>query len=211
MDLPGWQAIYEELKDKNFEIIAAAQDTAGEEASGKFYDRAKATYTTLNDPQHTVSSLYNMINVPTGVWIDEEGRIVRPPEVAYSKEQEVLGQIIGNDRYIEGLYDWVENGSESKFVVPTEELTKQFSVRDPKLRLADTHFKLAVYYHGQDDEDAAAEHWQQAQRLNPNSWNYHRQQWSFQPKTAMKKWFKKFKALDGKPYYAPIDLPTEEE
>ncbi len=211
MDLPGWQAIYEELKDKNFEIIAAAQDTAGEAASGKFYDRAKATFTTLNDPQHTVSTLYHMINVPTGVWIDEQGQIVRPPEVAYSKEQKVLGQTIGSNRYVEGLYDWVENGADSKFVVPVEKLTEQFASVDPKLQLADTHFKLAVYYHEQGDEEAAAEHWQQAQNLNPESWNYHRQQWSFTPKTAMKNWFEKFKALDGKPYYAPIDLPETED
>jgi len=211
LDLPGWQAIYEELKDKNFEIVAAAQDTAGEAASGKFYDRAKATFTTLNDPRHNVSTLYHMINVPTGVWIDEDGRIVRPPEVAYSKEQKVLGQTIGDDRYIEGLYDWVEKGADSKFVVPVEKLTEQFAVVDPKLQLADTHFKLAVYYHNQGDEEAAAEHWQKAQSLNPESWNYHRQQWSFEPKTAMKHWFEKYKALKGKPYYAPLELPGSEE
>lgn len=198
------------MKDQNFEIIAAAQDTGGEEAAGKFYDRAKATFTTLLDPQHTVSTLYHMINVPTGVWIDEEGRIVRPPEVAYSKEQKILGQTIGDDRYIEGLYDWVANGADSEYVVPLEKLTEKLAVVDPKLLLADTHFKLAVYYHEQGNEEAANEHWQEAQRLNPDSWNYHRQQWSFEPRTALKKWFEKFQKLDGEPYYAPLELPPAE-
>ena len=67
--------MYEELKDQGFELIAAAQDTAGEAAAGKFYDRAKATFTTLIDKQHTVSTLYGMVNVPMGVWIDEEGHM----------------------------------------------------------------------------------------------------------------------------------------
>lgn len=199
------------MQDKNFEIVAAAQDTAGEAAAGKFYDRAKATFTALYDPQHTVSTLYHMINVPTGVWINEEGRIVRPPEVAYSKEQIVLGQTIGDNRYITGLYDWVENGADSAYVVPVDKLAEEFAVEDPKTLLADTHFKLAVHFHQQDNEEAASEHWLAAQRLNPDSWNYHRQQWSFDPKTATRNWFKKLQALKGKPYYAPLDLPDTEE
>ena len=77
------------MKDQNFEIISVAEDTAGEEAAGKFWDRAKATYTQLLDPTHLVSTLYNMTNVPTGVWINEEGRIVRPNEVAYSSKTEM--------------------------------------------------------------------------------------------------------------------------
>jgi hypothetical protein len=44
---------------------------------------AKPTYTKLIDEQHAVSKLYNMVNVPTGVWINEEGKIVRPNEVAF--------------------------------------------------------------------------------------------------------------------------------
>ena len=86
LDLAGWQALYEELQDKNFHIVAVAEDTAGEAAAGEWYDKAKATYTTLIDRDHVVSSLYHMVNVPTGVWIDEQGKIVRPSEVAYSRD-----------------------------------------------------------------------------------------------------------------------------
>ncbi len=198
------------MKDQNFEIVAVAQDTGGEEVCGKFYDRAKATFTTLIDRQHTVSTLYNMINVPTGVWIDEKGRIVRPPEVAYSKEQQVLGTTIGNDLYIAGLRDWVATGVESKFVMSPEKLKEQLRTPELKLRLADVHFKLATHFHDQHDADNSALHWKVAQELNPDSWNYHRQEWSFDPKTAGRKWFAKFRALQGKPYYAPLDLPEAE-
>lgn len=59
------------LKDRNFEIVAAAQDTGGEAAAGRWYDQAQATYTTLVETRHSVSSAYQFINVPMGVQIDE--------------------------------------------------------------------------------------------------------------------------------------------
>lgn len=148
-----------------------------------------------------------MVNVPSGVWIDEEGRIVRPPEVAYSKEQKVLGTTIGDNRYIAGLRDWIAKGPESRFVMPPEKLEPKLARRDPKLRLADAQFKLGVYFHQAGDQKSAEKHWHEAQKLNPESWNYHRQEWSFDPATAARKWFGKFRALGGKPYYEPLDLP----
>ena len=33
---------------------------------------------------HAVSSAFQFINVPTGVWIDERGRVVRPGEPAWT-------------------------------------------------------------------------------------------------------------------------------
>jgi AhpC/TSA family len=81
--LPGWQAIYLQLRDKNFEIISVAQDTNGVKDAGPWITAASPTYTALIDEKHLVSKLYNMVNVPTGVWINEEGKIVRPNEVAF--------------------------------------------------------------------------------------------------------------------------------
>jgi len=207
--LPGWQAVYAELGPKNFEIVAAAQDTAGEEAAGKFYDRAKATYTTLIDADHKVSTLFHMVNVPTGVWIDEQGRIVRPPEVAYTTAK-VLGLTVGGDRYVAALRDWVERGAESPFVLSAEQIRARLKPRDPQLRRADASFRLGVYFHQAAQEGLADQYWELAQKLNPDSWNYHRQDWSFTPKEATQNWFRKFRALAGRPYYEPLNLATPE-
>lgn len=198
--------MYEKLKDQNFELIGVAQDSAGEAAAGRFYDRAKATFTTLIDAQHTVSSLYHMVNVPTGVWIDEQGRIVRPPEVAYTTAK-ILGQEVGGDRYVAALSDWVAHGGESPFVPPSSQLKAKLPARTPEQRLADAHFRLGVYFQQQGKTELADRYWQEAQKLHPASWNYHRQDWSFTPREAMTNWMKKFQELKGQPYYAPLDLP----
>lgn len=185
-----------------------AQDTGGEEVAGPFYDQAKATYATLLDPMHTVTALYGMLNVPSGVWIDEEGMIVRSPEVAYSKAHKFGGLEVGDDRYAIGLRDWVEHGTDSLFVMSKEQLSKKLKPTSLERPKADAHFKLAVFLHQRGSQDEAAAHWLSAQKLDPLNWNYHRQQWTFDPATQNQKWFEKFLGLKGKPYYEPADLPA---
>ncbi|MBI2824080.1 MAG: TlpA family protein disulfide reductase [Planctomycetia bacterium] len=209
LDLPGWQTLYEELKDKGLEIIAVAEDTGGEEAAGKFYDRAKATYTTLIDPAHVVSTLYQMVNVPMGVWIDEQGRIVRPAEVAYSKKVSLLSIKVDGDHYVAGLRDWVAKGDQSVYALKDEALRKRLPQRDAKSGLADANFKLAVQLHKQGDETGAEQYWRAAQELEPDNWNYHRQAWAFHPGEANGLWMKKYRELGDREYYAPLDLPEQ--
>ena len=84
-------------------ILAAAQDTAGLAAAKKWYDKAGVTFPALIDPEHKLTALYGMVNVPTGVWIDEEGNIVRPPETAYSRSFTFMGQKLGDLRRTEIL------------------------------------------------------------------------------------------------------------
>ncbi|MBX7168421.1 MAG: redoxin domain-containing protein [Pirellulales bacterium] len=206
--MPGWQAVYDELKSQNFEIIAAAQDTGGEQACGKFYDSAKATFTTLIDVDHVVSTAFQMVNVPTGVWIDEQGHIVRPPEVAYSKQMKVLGQVIGDDRYVAGLRDWVKHGANSRFVAPAKLLERKLAARPLRLRQADCEFRLGTWFQAQGDNPRARAHWKVAQELNPDNWNYHRQDWSFHGSEALTKWLAKFRALGDRPYYEPAEFPA---
>ncbi|MBL9123293.1 MAG: TlpA family protein disulfide reductase [Planctomycetaceae bacterium] len=205
-DLVGWQKVYEELRDKNFEIVAAAQDSDGEAAAGPSYDRAKATFTTLIDPEHTVSSLYQMVNVPCGVWIDEQGTIVRPAEVAYSKDVALLSIKVGGDKYVAALRDWVTHGAQSAYAIPRNELRERLTPKSETAALADANFKLAVYFHQQQDQQRADKYFAAAQQLMPDDWNYHRQQWSFTPKTALTRWMEKYRALGDKEYYEPLKL-----
>jgi len=80
-----WQALYEELKDRNFMVIAIALDSR-EGDPLPWIGAASPTYPCLIDREHRVADLYGMVNVPEVVWIDERGTIVRPAEPAGAYE-----------------------------------------------------------------------------------------------------------------------------
>lgn len=204
--------MYEELKGQNFEIVAAAQDTGGEAAAGQWYDRAKATFTTLIDVQHSISTAYQFINVPMGIWVDERGRVVRPAEPAWTNDSVLkIGPkniTTEGTLYLTALRDWVAHGEQSKFALSDEEFARRVKPRSHAEMEADASFKLAVYFHEQGDQARAEKYFAHAQQLNPDDWNYHRQDWSFTPQEAGKKWLDKFNKLD-EPYYPKLDMPAE--
>ncbi len=212
-DVGGWEKVYQELKDKGFEIVSFAEDTGGEAAAGQWFDRGGATYTQIVDENHVVSRLYNMVNVPTGVWIDEEGRIVRPNETAYPKDVSItLGgkkmEVNGSD-YVAGLRDWVEKGDKSVYALSPEEVAKRVAPRTSNEEEAEAYFQMGNHFHRSGDAARADTYWAKAQTLRPDSWNYHRQDWSFTPKEAGPNWMKKYLGLGDAPYYAPLELPTQ--
>lgn len=206
--MPVWQSIYEELKDQNFEIISAAQDTGGEAKAGPIFDRAKVSYTAIVDVNHTISSLFNFVNVPSAVWINEEGRVVRIDEGAYTRSAVVMGNTIGHDGYVPALRDWVANGDESTYIMSPDEVVSNIRPRVSDEELAEPTFKLANYFFFEGNMESANAYWDKAQALSPDSWNFHRQDWSFLSRAETNKEFMgKVNALE-KPYYAPmVKLP----
>jgi len=194
------------MKDQGFEIISAAQDTGGEAVAGKIFDDAGATYTTIVDVPHAISSLFNFVNVPSAVWIDEEGRIVRYNEGTYASKHKMGTFEFGRNDYLPSVRDWIEKGADSVYVQSADGVSKNIIARTPDAELAEPTFKLGVYYHLQGDEERANEYWEKAQALNPDSWNFHRQDWSFTPREAMTNWQKKVAGLGDKPYYQPLGL-----
>ena len=184
-----------------------AEDTAGEQAAGPFYDAAEATFTSLVDPRHTLSALYGMVNVPTGVLIDEQGTIVRFDEGTYSRKYETGSLSFGTDDYVPMVRDWVKRGAASRFVRSPRELRAQLEGMSASEAEADAAFRLGTYFELQGDRPRAERYWREAQRLNPDSWNYHRQEWSYDPSAHGAKWLAKYQELGGKPYYAPMVVP----
>lgn len=207
--MPGWQTFYRELKDKNFEIVSVAQDTGGVKAAGPWIAAAKPEYTVLVDTEHRVTRLYNLVNVPTAVWINERGRIVRPPEVAYVDNR--FKNLHGLDAapYLDGIRDWVANGERSAFVVPEPQLKQQMQPQPREWALAAAEFGLAEYLYGAGYGEDAIPHYKEAQRLNPENWNYKRQAWALSDaeRDYGTSFMKEVQKLQGKPYYAPRKLP----
>ena len=189
--------------------MAAAQDTGGEAAAGKWYDAAKATFTTLVDTSHAVSSAFQFTNVPTGVWIDERGKVIRPGEPAWttSRTQMYGGKplVTQGEEYVAAIRDWVANGERSSFALSDADFTARVKPRSPNEMDADASFALAVWFHNQQDDALARKYFERAQALNPDDWNYHRQDWSFTPGEAGAKWMEKFQKLEA-PYYPTLEL-----
>ena len=159
--------------------------------------------------KHAVSSAFQFVNVPMAVWIDERGRVVRPAEPAWTESRtDVFGGkplVIEGAPYVAALRDWVANGARSPYALPDEAFARRVKPRSPAEGEADASFKLAVWFHQAGNDDLAAKYFEQAQRLNPEDWNYHRQEWSFSPQDAPRKWMEKFQKLD-QPYYPKLEI-----
>lgn len=185
-----------------------AEDTLGVKAAGEWYTAAKPTYTTLVDTTHLVTELYNLVNVPSGIWVDEQGRVARINEGTYSGIIKLGAGVIGTDEYLPLVRDWVANGAKSPYVWAPEDMVKRIRRATPDEALADPTFKLGVYFYER-DEVLARTYWERAQALAPDNWNFHRQDWNLTEGLAGPKYREKRGALGDKPYYAPLEAPPE--
>ncbi len=163
----------------------------------------------LIDPQHVVTRLYNMVNVPTAVWIDERGHIVRPPEVAYVDNKYKPLHGLDAAAYLDGIRDWVKNGLKSPFVVNEDELRKRLKPQTDDQARAAAEFALAEYLYRTHRGADAIPHYKEAQRLRPESWNYKRQAWALSnpDRDYGTNFWKEVGKLGGKPYYEPRQMP----
>jgi hypothetical protein len=73
----------QELHPRGLEIVTVCLDMAGAEAARPFVAAARPEHPTLLDVNHRIDALFGVVNIPNGIWIDETGTIVRPPEPAW--------------------------------------------------------------------------------------------------------------------------------
>jgi len=209
--VPVWQVIYDELKDQNFEIISVAQDTGGEEAAGPIFDAANVSYTALIDVNHHISALYNLVNVPSGVWIDEEGNVKRINEGTYAKSY--MNGAFGTDEYVPIVRDWVAKGDDSQHVWDSEKIKSSIVQRTPEAEMAAPTFRLGTYYFSNDNEAKAEQYWTMAQELDPTSWNYLRQDLMYEEGgSAGPAWQQRVQDVQkaGGDYYAPLEIEASD-
>jgi hypothetical protein len=197
--LPGWQELRAELHPSGLEIVTVALDTGGAEAASRWIEAAQPEHPALIDQAHICDELFGITNVPMGVWIDEEGIIVRPPEPAWPKRQErprrelppdapprlfalrdvVSRLLIDPETYVAALRDWVVNGPSSRFALAPEDVIERSQPRGLEEATAAAHFELGQHLHRSGRIDDAVRHFREAHRLQPANWTYKRQAWSF--------------------------------
>jgi hypothetical protein len=106
---------------------------------------AKPEYTVLIDSTHLVTRLYDMVNVPTAVWINEQGQIVRPNEVAYVDNRFTFMHHIEAAPYLAGIRDWVAKSDQSPFVLKEADVRARLKPQKPEHAFAAAEFALAEY------------------------------------------------------------------
>ena len=150
-----------------------------------------------------------MVNVPTAVWINEQGRIVRPNEVAYVDNRYKGMHGIEASEYLDAIRDWAANGERSAFALSEKELKERLAPQNPDWALASAEFGLAEYLYRNGQSAASIRHYKEAQRLNPENWNYKRQAWALSDaeRDYGTSFTKEVQKLNGKPYYTPRRLP----
>jgi hypothetical protein len=215
-----WQSLYRELKDRGFTIVAVAMDIP--EAARPWIEAAQPTYPCLIDSNHHIADLYNMVNVPQATWIDEAGRMVRPPENAGSSDafrkmdrltkQMAPGQLAERERtkmiYTAAVRDWVQKGPASEFAYDAASARKRLLLPDAGVVEAHAHFRLAQYLLRLGRHEEAAVHFSAASRLHPQSWCIWRQaaQKDASGLAAGPEFWARVDALGDRPYHRPIDM-----
>ncbi len=198
MDLPVWQTVRDELRPLGLEIVTVAMDT-NVAAAHPIIDAANTSYPQLLDPEHSLGALLGIINVPMGVWIDEDGVLVRPAEPAFaprergygdadlppetpSRMKEMLAEAskleIDLQQTVTMLRDWARNGKKSKFALSPDEVIARSAPRPREVALAAAIFEMGQHLHRTGHEADARGYFRAAHRLQPDNWTYKRQAWS---------------------------------
>jgi hypothetical protein len=187
---------------------------------------AVPSYPCLIDERHQLAEALGMVNVPTAVWIDENGVIVRPPEAPGSTdafrsmnlETREVPKERGRDSqirrqvYVDALRDWIERGSASEHVLGPDEVRRRMRGLDPDESLAAAHFRLGVWLAQHGERDAAQRALETAVRLQPESWRFRRQKIVLSDPAltgqlaATPEFWQAVQALGDRYYYPPTEM-----
>lgn len=193
-----WQELRTELRPRGLEIVTVALEARGAETAGPWILRAAPDHPSLIDEAHVMDALFGVVNVPSGIWIDEDGIVVRPPEPAHPRRPAYLGRAVPPDaspadrerielvnalhveaeRYVAALRDWVAHGRESPYALAPDEVVRRSRPRPMGEATAAAHFALGQALHTRGAQGAAVEHFREAHRLHPTNWTYRRDAWS---------------------------------
>ena len=182
-----WQSLVESIGDQNFTVLAVALDQP--DAARPWIEAAAPTYPCLIDREHRVAELYQLVNVPQAVWIDEEGRMVRPPENAGSTDGfrqmdrqslTMPAQALSERQRVKQLYvaavkDWAQRGAASPYALDAAGVARRLRVPDGSVAEAHARFRLAQALLREGKADEARVQFDEAARLHPDSWAIWRQ------------------------------------
>ncbi len=201
--MPVWQELYEELKGHGFVVITVALDKTADDAR-PFIETAAPTHPSLIDSDHVVADLYDFVNVPTVVWIDEQGRIVRPNDVAFGSDQFKDLHGIESAPHHAALRAWV---TQNQIPFTAEQARERQMLPTNEVQLARAEFTLAWHLHQAGKTDAAERHFVRAGELAPHDFTIRRGSMPIRGLDPMGAPFAELYMewqQAGRPYYVPL-------
>lgn len=121
------------------------------------------------DVNHVVADWFGIVNVPTTVWFDENGAMVRPPTIAPGDDR--FREFSGVDSAVhhDALRRWAVDGDVDRGL-----LARWAQPPSESPSLARAHRRVAAWLHRSGDDDAAASHFARAAALAPDDWTIRR-------------------------------------
>ncbi len=197
-----WQALHTELTGRGFTVITVALDKTAEDAR-PWIEAASPTHPALVDVRHVVADLYHVVNVPTAVWIDERGRIVRPNDVAFGTDtfKHITG--LESARHLAALRAWVRGESAG---LAREQARALQPLPTSESQQARAEFGLGQWLWDRGRHAAAEHHFVRGGELAPDDFTIRR---GTMPMRGIDPMGPEFRAMltawvgSGHPYYRP--------
>ena len=161
-DLPGWQALHDELESEGLTVVAVAIDQSAEDVRPW---TEGITMPVLYDPNHVLTESYAISNVPTVVWIDEEDNIARPNGLGFGSD--IFADFTGVESgpLLDEIRRWARDG---ELPIGHDEALEAVGDLSEDEILARLHFRIAAEAHRRGDRDATHRHVARASQLAPD-------------------------------------------
>jgi hypothetical protein len=136
-----------------------------------FIEAAAPKHPSVIDTEHRVAELYHIVNVPTILWIDEEGRICRPHDSQYGTDTFTAFHHKQSAPYLEMVRSWVRTNAGA---MTPEEVRRHCVAPSAETQLARAERALAWHLHQKGADEAAESHFVRAGELAPGDWTIRR-------------------------------------
>ncbi|MFI5958401.1 redoxin domain-containing protein [Cryptosporangium sp. NPDC051539] len=164
-DLPAWQERHADQADQNFTVVTIALDAKPAD-SAPWHAEAHTTHPALVDVDGVAADAFDIVNVPTVVWLDEEGRLVRPQDSQTATDTFRDWNHLSAEASGEALRRWVRDGDAGLTPEQVREHLRLPSADDQRAR-AET--RLAAWLADHDQGDAAERHFAAAAAAAPHN------------------------------------------
>jgi hypothetical protein len=159
--------LQDELADEGLRVVAISLDDTAEAALPWIRQADPAPrYPIGLDADLVVAEAYGITNIPTTVWIDEEGAIAKPPSIAPADDRFRDFTGIDSSVHHDALRRWLRTGTAPSPKPPSGPTAEEQQARVER--------RLGAWLHRHGHDDAAERHFARAAALAPMDWTIRR-------------------------------------